>query len=128
MMKWSASESPLYLSPSSSSSSSSSPSSQRSVGHTMTWFYRDEVAALSRLPVYESVESFPYRRTLLSTVKIWRTLLKSCWKCDKKDSIKRCTGCRISVYCSVECQRRDWLFHKKFCSQFKLLSAGSQKK
>jgi hypothetical protein len=32
-----------------------------------------------------------------------------------KFTYKRCSGCRMITYCSSECQKTDWHFHKKFC-------------
>ncbi|KAG6907577.1 hypothetical protein DXG01_008373 [Tephrocybe rancida] len=28
---------------------------------------------------------------------------------------KRCSGCKIAIYCSPECQRRDWGLHRNAC-------------
>ncbi|EIN03763.1 hypothetical protein PUNSTDRAFT_146920 [Punctularia strigosozonata HHB-11173 SS5] len=52
-------------------------------------------------------------------------LLASCAGC-KKDStadvapwnnegLMRCSGCKLTRYCGVSCQRQDWPSHKKFC-------------
>jgi hypothetical protein len=30
---------------------------------------------------------------------------------------KRCGGCKIERYCSVECQKRDWVNHKQTCKR-----------
>ena len=29
----------------------------------------------------------------------------------------RCSGCYVATYCSHECQREDWKFHKSFCKK-----------
>jgi hypothetical protein len=31
-------------------------------------------------------------------------------------SYKQCSACRMIAYCSQECQKKDWHFHKKFCN------------
>ncbi|KLO18004.1 hypothetical protein SCHPADRAFT_142886 [Schizopora paradoxa] len=47
-----------------------------------------------------------------------------CASCKTKDQtipFKRCTRCQAEVYCSVECQQRDWNYggHKTFCNRIK---------
>ena len=37
----------------------------------------------------------------------------------KPKGLKRCSGCQLVHYCSVECQRRDWPEHKRFCQAAK---------
>ena len=34
---------------------------------------------------------------------------------EKGLEIKKCTRCRITRYCSNECQKKDWLFHRFTC-------------
>ena len=34
---------------------------------------------------------------------------------EKGLEIKKCTWCRITRYCSKECQKKDWLFHRFAC-------------
>ena len=41
-----------------------------------------------------------------------------CTRCLKKGSLtslRRCTGCKSSSYCSKDCQRSDWPSHKQLC-------------
>ena len=43
--------------------------------------------------------------------------------------LKRCAKCQKLNYCNIECQRKDWLFHKLECpvlSKYKLLSFEKQ--
>ena len=45
-----------------------------------------------------------------SPAKKWSRL---CWNCfEKKEDLKKCAECRITQYCSKECQRQDWRIHK----------------
>ena len=37
--------------------------------------------------------------------------------CEKQDSTKKCAACKIAIYCSVECQKKDWAQHKPICGQ-----------
>ena len=43
-----------------------------------------------------------------------------CSKCKhppkEGDELKRCSRCHITRYCSVQCQRKDWDFHRFACS------------
>ena len=43
----------------------------------------------------------------------------SCCRACKKVSknLKRCSRCRVAVYCSVECQRHHWAEHKTTCKK-----------
>ena len=42
----------------------------------------------------------------------------SCASCKKRsEKLKRCSRCRVVVYCSVECQRSHWTQHKIVCSK-----------
>ncbi|CAJ0936329.1 unnamed protein product, partial [Mesorhabditis belari] len=34
----------------------------------------------------------------------------------KNDKLKKCSACRMIVYCSAECQKSDWKLHKPECS------------
>ncbi|KAJ7575538.1 hypothetical protein C8J56DRAFT_1031581 [Mycena floridula] len=44
---------------------------------------------------------------------------KQCARCSKTDSdLKICVKCRITRYCSKECQKADWSTHKKTCQPF----------
>lgn len=51
------------------------------------------------------------------------TCFKHCRCCDKK-STKKCSRCKNVYYCSRECQKKDWKFHKTECKEEK----GEKKK
>ncbi|KAF7959544.1 hypothetical protein EAE96_001160 [Botrytis aclada] len=38
--------------------------------------------------------------------------------CKSNSSKKQCGSCKSIIYCSRECQRLDWSFHKSFCKAF----------
>ena len=52
---------------------------------------------------------------------------------EKGEELKRCSRCHITRYCSIQCQRKDWDFHRFACllwprgrtlSKLKLLLLG----
>ena len=41
-----------------------------------------------------------------------------CKVCQKFDSAsKKCAKCKSEFYCSKDCQKTDWPFHKQFCNE-----------
>jgi len=43
-----------------------------------------------------------------------------CLACGKKaENMKRCSGCKVSNYCSRECQKNNWNNHKSICEKLK---------
>lgn len=59
---------------------------------------------------------------LLSTIVPYVHILSSssntyCSQCFKSsDDLKRCSKCHRISYCSISCQRHDWIYHKHECS------------
>ena len=42
----------------------------------------------------------------------------TCYNCSKVwdgVKLKKCSGCFVNRYCSIECQEKDWSAHKEFC-------------
>lgn len=39
-----------------------------------------------------------------------------CAVCGKDEFLKRCAKCSTTYYCSRDCQKSDWKFHKKICA------------
>ncbi|KAI0807509.1 hypothetical protein C8Q74DRAFT_1227877 [Fomes fomentarius] len=50
-------------------------------------------------------------------------LAGSCACCERDETVnlgtalKKCSGCKLTRYCSVECQKKDWPRHKVTCSK-----------
>lgn len=42
--------------------------------------------------------------------------IRPCSECSKESSLK-CGACKEEWYCSKECQRSNWTFHKSVCKQ-----------
>ena len=42
-----------------------------------------------------------------------------CNTCDRPDAAKMCQRCKVVLYCSLECQKRDWSDHKHICPRLK---------
>ncbi|KAL3140515.1 hypothetical protein ABBQ32_005097 [Trebouxia sp. C0010 RCD-2024] len=40
-----------------------------------------------------------------------------CGQCGKPGAVKRCSKCRLSTYCSSQCQKEHWPAHKRECKQ-----------
>jgi len=60
--------------------------------------------------------------------------VRMCTKCNKRELVdearfKACSRCKITYYCSVECQHSDWPVHKQRCKEQKELldENGGQK-
>jgi len=46
-----------------------------------------------------------------------------CWYCSsEKCKLKRCNGCFNACYCSVECQTKDWVLHRRECPRDDLIT------
>lgn len=44
-----------------------------------------------------------------------------CLACGKKaNNMKRCSGCKVSNYCSKKCQKKDWKNHKPICKKLQI--------
>ncbi|SCP05239.1 MYND finger protein, putative [Plasmodium ovale] len=40
----------------------------------------------------------------------------TCETCYTEKNLKRCGKCKKVFYCSIECQKKDFIFHKRICS------------
>jgi TPR repeat protein len=60
---------------------------------------------------------FPIRGMLENLIKFRLSLEeKNCFNCEGAGKFK-CSKCKKTLYCSVECQKEDWSFHKLFCNK-----------
>lgn len=41
----------------------------------------------------------------------------ACATCGIRTKLSACSRCKIALYCSVDCQKKSWVSHKKSCSQ-----------
>ncbi|EDV24782.1 uncharacterized protein TRIADDRAFT_56945 [Trichoplax adhaerens] len=41
----------------------------------------------------------------------------ACYKDESNGNLKRCSKCESVAYCDLECQRKDWEFHKRNCAR-----------
>jgi flagellar biosynthesis/type III secretory pathway chaperone len=46
---------------------------------------------------------------------ICTSICQCCSKISETTKFKRCAQCKEVAYCTVECQKKDWLIHKEFC-------------
>lgn len=47
-----------------------------------------------------------------------------CEGCERdfpKQELRKCGNCKLSTYCSKECQKNDWKSHKKLCAGMKII-------
>ncbi len=44
--------------------------------------------------------------------------ISKCVVCGKTEQIRHCGRCEGARYCSTECQRLHWLYHKKACKAY----------
>lgn len=51
-----------------------------------------------------------------------------CSTCGEPNPSKRCSGCKISLYCNQSCQKLHWSSHKKVCANLKTSAIESAKK
>lgn len=53
--------------------------------------------------------------------------IEECGTCKTKPAkLFECLRCRKAAYCNAECQRKDWAFHKHFCSLFATSSNNNE--
>ena len=62
-------------------------------------------------------------------ISVYHALEPLCARCGKRAEggakLKRCTACKQTFYCNVECQRRHWKSHKPLCRQAQASSGDS---
>ena len=79
-----------------------------------------QVQAIRLKANQDSVELAMVLNTGEYSCSTWNVTLQKvaeeCFKCKKvTEKTKMCGRCGRAYYCSVECQRADWSYHKTFC-------------
>ena len=62
------------------------------------------------------------RRTVIVIEGFHRKQMEQCAHCGTRgvaESIRRCTGCHVTRYCSRDCQKGHWSRHKAACKKAK---------
>lgn len=68
-----------------------------------------------RIEDFATVEVLPLSiPEVMEMDRIYSSKDGHCWACNKTHSCK-CKRCAVAVYCSRECQEKDWTDHKKHC-------------
>uniref|UniRef100_A0A0N4Z4Y1 MYND-type domain-containing protein n=1 Tax=Parastrongyloides trichosuri TaxID=131310 RepID=A0A0N4Z4Y1_PARTI len=66
----------------------------------------------------ESIDFYPFAYALYNDF-----LHKRCWYCldekTKVNSLSRCSGCHVALFCNTECQRLGWKDHMYECKAFR---------
>jgi len=78
--------------------------------------YMKSIPTMIRIPTYsQSIEGFKtqHKGNLLKTCQ--NTNCRKKYYKDTKKTFKVCGGCNCAYYCCKECQREDWVNHKKKC-------------
>lgn len=65
----------------------------------------------------------PYEMTSKEDVQ---TMFSICVVCSKGITNICCTYCNVIRYCDVECQKKDWIPHKRVCDLYKRRIPGGQ--
>jgi hypothetical protein len=53
---------------------------------------------------------------------------KVCTSCEKIGVMKTCSRCKNIQYCSKECQKNDWVNHRKICKKVKVTKMSKEPK
>lgn len=83
----------------------------------------DVMDIVSSIRYIKETPYFGFTRGLHPASMTFRTMLRTpstdgvpklCFHCGKDETTsKRCSRCKVVVYCSAECQKKDWKRHKK---------------
>lgn len=90
--------------------------------YSVKWFLLklrgEETASLpaaALLPYALTGTVFPPSLSAYAKIKIMGNVDKYCLSCGQTKKLKKCKGCNEVAFCSVECQKIMWKYHKKVC-------------
>ena len=87
-------------------------------GNSATPEYELSVNYVEKATVIWTMCSFACRDRHLESIRPELDLRYICCHCGKEDdSMMRCSRCKKSYYCNLNCQRADWKVHRDYCSQ-----------
>ena len=49
----------------------------------------------------------------------------NCGQCSRPSKTK-CSRCKLTYYCGVDCQKKDWSAHKKFCKSNSVIKKSTR--
>ncbi|XP_062576684.1 uncharacterized protein LOC134238584 [Saccostrea cucullata] len=68
---------------------------------------------------FQKIKVFVNLKFSVSVEEPSSTTRSQCWECGKESSqtkFKKCSQCKVAVYCSRDCQKKDWKkIHKVLC-------------
>ena len=70
---------------------------------------------MDKLMRYRQIVGPEEFQSLASTICFLRLSEKTCACCGKVVNLKLCLHCKLTFYCSLECQRIHWSVHRKWC-------------
>ena len=70
------------------------------------------------LPAVKKILKKSEKKIIKRTVGTEKNELKKCSVCRKECKLN-CNGCFLEWYCSAECQKSDWRYHKEMCKMRK---------
>lgn len=74
-----------------------------------------ELSKIASLHIYQAYHKFnQFLKTNGTSIKMPPKMCANCG--DNEIKMKKCSECLSTYYCSEDCQKHDWKFHKKNCN------------